>query len=439
MLSRGLVFSLLLHAIVVFVFFALPPPLFLEPEEVAFEIAYLPTSSEPGEAEGGELEPPVPLTPEDLAAQESPEQLAERPPDPAQPDENLDSIVDQTAALDLDEPDVEVQDAFPEPPSPLAEVPVPEVLDTLDAPDLPELAESTPPDSEVLDVTPEALDVPDLPELAETVPPEVTRPEPATPEVAEITAPEPSPLDLPPEPERAAAPVPLPVEPQQLAEAPEPAPLPVEQLLEPDSAPETPPVEPQEIAEAPLPVPPVAPADQDILLPEEPPQLAEVAEPVPPEPDPEPRLVRRETPQSKPDREVTLPEVPREVAQQEAVSEPVQPPQVAAVPSQPRNPVSQQIGEIDLVRSIQQQVEPCWRSPPGQTAAVSSVVVLVTLNRNGTIRKTVLKDRQRAQSDQAYRALARGAEAAFLRCGPYQLPGDQYAQWRELEVDFHAN
>ncbi|MEQ8652734.1 MAG: hypothetical protein RIC87_09755 [Kiloniellales bacterium] len=472
MATRGLVFSFLLHGIAAFIFFVLPHSYLPVSEERVFELTYLPPSSQIDEGEGSALAPPQPLTPEDLVAQESPEQLAYLPSEPLEPKAALATSDEEVVPLDQVEPlpekPIEPHAAEPEIVEPL--------LDTVEEPPLPEAAESV----EVRPVE------------AETPEPAATDPLPV-PEVIAADEPLPAPSEAPVEPEVEDSPVPLPQEPQQLAEALEPEPLSTEQPPGPETPPEippetpletpletlaeAPPSEPQEIAEAPPPDSPPEPADRADALSEEPPPLAKLAEPpsppaldLPPAPaaqdvalpteprqlgdlvetpsppplDLEPELVRRASPPTKPDREVVLPEIPQpeisqQVAQEEQPPAPQPIPEVAAAARQAPSPGPSRNSELDLVRAIQAQVAPCWRRSSEQAAGVSSVVVLVTLNRNGTIRKTLLKDRRRAETDQTYRALARGAEAAFLRCGPYRLPGDQYALWRELEVDFHAN
>ncbi len=163
---------------------------------------------------------------------------------------------------------------------------------------------------------------------------------------------------------------------------------------------------------------------------------------IPPEPPPEapPEPEVRELPPEKPDREVTLPGSDDSVVVAEDVPAQVKD-SVAAQPGGPDGSALAAGGEQsaqDLVSAIQQQVAPCWRAPPSDGATVRSVVVLVSLNPNGTVRKTLFKDRARMRNDPTFRALAKAAEAAFLRCGPYRLPAEQYGLWRELEMDFYT-
>ncbi|GAB5468802.1 MAG: hypothetical protein Kilf2KO_18320 [Rhodospirillales bacterium] len=418
MLSRGLLFSFLLHsAFVVFLFLVparLPPAV---PDEIVFELAILPSEPEAVEEQG-------------TAASIEPLEF-QAPGEPSAPDAQ---IADQEEALEQ-----LVTEAPPEP----------ELPSDYDLP-LPDLAPLEPEPVAPLAEAPPTVAPPDEPPL------EIQLEEPSQP-LAEV------PVDRVPE------------EPQDLVElAPEPSEPPIDPL-EPEQALELDNTEAGELAALPLdPVAsPVSPADE--LLEEALPEPLEVAEapapesvvseePPPPEPeiatpaevDPVTPLTEATTlaqPLEKPQRDVELaavpqPQTPRQEPREDptpqtAQAEPAPAPQETAnaePPPQERAPARQPAprgaeGPQDLVRTIQAQVQPCWRSAPSSGGGVSSVVLRVSLNRNGSIANARVK----GSGDQAFRQMAKGAQAAFLRCGPYRLPGESYAVWRELEVEFHAN
>jgi hypothetical protein len=139
-------------------------------------------------------------------------------------------------------------------------------------------------------------------------------------------------------------------------------------------------------------------------------------------------------PPLKPEREIDLPEVapPQET---EPPSTAEEEPQNLIQTEQPSaSAEGAQASPNDLVKSLQEQIRPCW-SPAGGKGP--SVLVAVTLNRNGSVARAVVNNRGKG-GDSAYRALADRAHGAILRCGPYRLPGEAYALWRELEVEFFA-
>ncbi|MCY4191179.1 MAG: cell envelope integrity protein TolA [Rhodospirillaceae bacterium] len=94
------------------------------------------------------------------------------------------------------------------------------------------------------------------------------------------------------------------------------------------------------------------------------------------------------------------------------------------------------LSEIDAVR---QQIKPCWNFPTGaRNAEALRVLIRVWLNRDGTVNKTQVLDRDRMSSDDYFRAAAEAGRRAIEnpRCSPLQLPMDKYDQWKFLEIDF---
>ncbi len=436
MLPRAFVFSLLFHGIVVLLVFTVPPRLLpdsLDLRTVAVVSFAVPDESD-GEQATSSLVPPSELLEEDLTelAEPLPESVdvADQEPDPieAEPLETEaptevaveePSTPQETEAepLELAEPLPEVE---PEPAAPeIQPSPEPEIAAAEPEVSAPEPIAETPP--ETLDLAPPALESEPEIQLAEA---EVSEPEPLPEPASDALetaepAPEAEPLEQvaeasPSLPEPAPAPEPLvqeqPSEPQ-LAEASPPAELPVE--LRSDLA--------SDLAELPEPSLP------EPSLPEPDLQVAEA-----PRPEATP-------PPEKPSRDVALPEVPQ-------VSPPRQNRQTAAVaPQEPQDLRPPSVsgvtldGPPQLVKIIQEQVAPCWRSSPVRGPGAPTVTLRVSLNRNGTISNAVISGGQRMTSDSEFRAMAKGAQAAFMRCGPYRLPREQFALWRELKVEFYAN
>lgn len=94
------------------------------------------------------------------------------------------------------------------------------------------------------------------------------------------------------------------------------------------------------------------------------------------------------------------------------------------------------ISEIDAVR---RQIEPCWNVQLGARNPEELVVeITVHMNRNGTVRKAYVVDRDRMVSDRFYRAAAESAMRAVQndKCSPLKLPPDKYDRWKEITLTF---
>lgn len=411
MIGRAFTFSFLLHLVVVAGIFAIPPRLHApEPEEIGFEVV---TVSVPGSAESQGRGSPA----------NSPEGLDETGL-PAAPEPPLDPNPRELADLATPEP------LEPLPPEDLVE-PLPELYSDLPAEQVTPAAIESP--------VPEPLDVAAVEEAP--LPPDVPQ-QTVSPSEIQTLPPEPLELAAASEAPLPAAVPPIEAEPP-LSEPllPEPAEVPLADLA-PDIAappPPEPPSEPLQLAE-------VAPTSPDVAPSPDLASEPEIPDPEPPEQQVAALEEPREVPPEKPQRDVSLPEPARpqraEPAQRtaEAASSQESAPQQAARPAaSARESVVGAAEPSDLVKVIQAQVQPCWRSPPISGSSAPSVTIRVTLNRNGSISNASVLGRERMSNDSGFRAMARGAQAAFLRCGPYRLPGEHYARWRELEVEFHAN
>lgn len=209
----------------------------------------------------------------------------------------------------------------------------------------------------------------------------------------------------------------------------------IAQAPEPDPEPEI----------TPLPAPPEA-----VPVPEPEPEKTVV---LPPEPKPETKSkpVKKETaPKPKPKRQArpkkkTRPKVPafdlarleNKLAKQAAREKST---------SNPKDRTRKAIGsgdamtasEIDLLRA---QMYECWRAPlDAPYPEKLKVKIRARLNPDGTLSNNpeVLNLGQIKRSgDPFWQAAADSARRAVLKCQPYTLPADKYAQWRETIMNFN--
>jgi hypothetical protein len=92
------------------------------------------------------------------------------------------------------------------------------------------------------------------------------------------------------------------------------------------------------------------------------------------------------------------------------------------------------MSEIDALRS---QMEKCWNVPVGAPDPASLVLrVKVFLNEDGTVASPPQLLDQGRLGDPYFRAAADSAIRAVHICGPYQLPVEKYATWREITITF---
>jgi outer membrane biosynthesis protein TonB len=90
------------------------------------------------------------------------------------------------------------------------------------------------------------------------------------------------------------------------------------------------------------------------------------------------------------------------------------------------------VNEIDALRA---RIAQCWSPPPGGLGAEQIVVKLrMRLNEDGTLvgYPTVAN----SGSSPFFQAAADSAVRAVYQCQPYTLPGDKYALWRDMILNF---
>ena len=90
------------------------------------------------------------------------------------------------------------------------------------------------------------------------------------------------------------------------------------------------------------------------------------------------------------------------------------------------------VNEIDALRA---RIAQCWSPPPGGLGADQIVIKLrLKLNEDGTLvgYPTVAN----SDSSPFFQAAADSAVRAVFQCQPYELPGDKYALWRDMILNF---
>ncbi|MGH1466448.1 MAG: hypothetical protein ACRBBQ_13930 [Cognatishimia sp.] len=105
----------------------------------------------------------------------------------------------------------------------------------------------------------------------------------------------------------------------------------------------------------------------------------------------------------------------------------------AATPSGP--PLAQ--GEKDAFRVA---VEQCWVVDPGSLSANVTVVIGMSLDRDGRIVANSIRRISAQGGDEATaRAAFEAVRRAVMRCqrGGYDLPAEKYDSWREIELTFN--
>jgi len=85
-------------------------------------------------------------------------------------------------------------------------------------------------------------------------------------------------------------------------------------------------------------------------------------------------------------------------------------------------------------------VQQCWVVDVGSQAANVTVVVGMSMERDGTVRPGSLKLISSSGGDGgAVQVAFQAARRAILRCqrGGYDLPTDKYDRWRDIEMTFN--
>jgi hypothetical protein len=104
----------------------------------------------------------------------------------------------------------------------------------------------------------------------------------------------------------------------------------------------------------------------------------------------------------------------------------------AAAPSGPPLTASERDG-------LRIAVQGCWVVDVGSRAANVTVVLGLSLDRDGKVTGDIRLIRAEGGTDSAVRAAFDAARRAVLRCqrGGYKLPIDKYDHWREIEMTFN--
>ncbi len=88
-----------------------------------------------------------------------------------------------------------------------------------------------------------------------------------------------------------------------------------------------------------------------------------------------------------------------------------------------------------IVSALVSKVKQCFNIPPAAREANISVPIHFLLNTDGTVNGTpeIAQD----SADPVFQATARAAISAIVECQAYELPADQYDQWKENTLDFN--
>jgi outer membrane biosynthesis protein TonB len=79
------------------------------------------------------------------------------------------------------------------------------------------------------------------------------------------------------------------------------------------------------------------------------------------------------------------------------------------------------------------RIKECWQLLPSDINSGMNVTLLVTMNQDRSVANTQIIS---ADSSSAGGVIARAAQRAVARCGPYDmLSADAYDQWRQIEVE----
>jgi hypothetical protein len=306
------------------------------------------------------------------------------------------------------EPEAPAVQPAPRPPEPAEAAPEP----VAEAPAEVEVSAVEPP------AEPEAPEVPDriVPKVVTLEPP--TAASPPRPRPAPRVSPEPTPT--PPEAVRPAE-LPRPVT------APEP---------EPD-------VEVARVEEPPTAPPEAAPEPEAEAAPRAPLALATSGRPEPRRTSVERRddasdtvmaALKREVAREQARRQSEAEATPATPATEPSVTEPT-----AAAPAQATSlPVGPPLSNSEK-EGLKLAVQRCWNMPAGlRDAQELKVMLAAELQPNGqvinaSIRLIEPSPAPDGRFQQAYEAGRR----ALIRCSPYELPRDKYAQWRNIEVVFN--
>lgn len=315
---------------------------------------------------------------------------------------------EEFAALSAPQPAPEVEQNIPTPPQPEIEdtPPSPPVVEAPPEVPTPPVEETPPPAEEA----PEVVEAPPpLPEVVET-PPEVVQPPVQDNPV--VLAPPATTSSPRPAPRVAPTPVEAPPPDTEVAEE-------VQEEVAPDAEAPT----QSEVDEA---TAPEEANDRIVTEADEPPSSAPT---------------RSSRPSARPKR----PDPPPETAQpatnstRDAIAEALADVQQETTPTQTSAPTGPPLsyGEKDALRVA---VSNCWRVDVGGASSRVTVVVSVSLEKNGKVITNSLRlISSEGGDDTAVNVAFQSARRAIILCqkGGYKLPTEKYSHWREIEMTFN--
>ncbi|HVV66425.1 MAG TPA: hypothetical protein VHC42_13230 [Rhizomicrobium sp.] len=93
---------------------------------------------------------------------------------------------------------------------------------------------------------------------------------------------------------------------------------------------------------------------------------------------------------------------------------------------------------MDLVDALRNQIAQCWSPPVGAPHPDQLIVSFeLFLNPDGSVAQPPqLTGSSATSGDPFMRAAAEAARRAIYTCAPYKLPGDRFAQWRDITLIF---
>lgn len=112
-------------------------------------------------------------------------------------------------------------------------------------------------------------------------------------------------------------------------------------------------------------------------------------------------------------------------------------------PPKPARKMTGKVGDsitLSQLDAVQRQIGQCWILTDVKGAKNIDVPVRIFLNAGGVVQDAQLVDPGKL-SDPHYRALAESALRAAKdpRCGPLELPADQYDTWKVIRIIFNAD
>ena len=83
-------------------------------------------------------------------------------------------------------------------------------------------------------------------------------------------------------------------------------------------------------------------------------------------------------------------------------------------------------------------IQRCWSMPAVGDLTDLKITVAATLEPDGTVIASSIRMIEPASPpDGRFQMAFRAASTALRRCGPYTLPAEKYAQWRNVEIVFN--